>query len=64
MYIKDEIKKVAITELGQIQDSRPLCQKPSNHDKFFKSYHVNKSVTLPHSCSPAEPLLALTGEHA
>lgn len=30
MYIKDEVKEVAIIELGQIQDSRPLYQKPSN----------------------------------
>lgn len=36
MYIKGEIKEMAITELGQIQDSTLFCQKPVTNDKFIK----------------------------
>lgn len=33
---QDEIKEVVVTELGQIQDARPLCQKPSNQGQIHQ----------------------------
>ena len=51
MHIKDEIKEVAIRELGQIQDPRPLHQKPSNQwqmrQKLANKYLMQVEATSP-----------------